>query len=82
VDIGTYEYNLGEFRIIDISAHPANGVSLTWTSEIGENYDVLRSTNLKDWNEISPSLKATSGLTEWTDPDPPKPSAFYSIRRR
>jgi hypothetical protein len=82
VDIGACELADSEFRITEISFDAVTGVELTWISEAGINYEVIRSIDLISWTVISPPLLANSGVTQWTDPNPPGPRGFYAVRRR
>ena len=82
VDIGACENTGSGDRITGISFDAVTGVALTWISEAGINYEVIRSIDLNSWTVISPPLPASSGLTRWTDPNPPGPRAFYAVRRR
>lgn len=46
----------------------------------GRTYQLQRSTGLEDWVTIANPAAAANGLLEFTDGDPPVPSAFYRLR--
>ncbi|MCL4176666.1 MAG: hypothetical protein KJ072_02825 [Verrucomicrobia bacterium] len=68
---------------IQLSANwAANGLTLSWNSQIGAAYRVLASTNANqtDWVAVSGRITATELNTSWTDASlGPLPRQFYRI---
>jgi hypothetical protein len=79
-DIGAFEVSENPISIVSVDANPGVSVTIIWTSEAGVRYDVLRSTDLSTWKTVANGVTAMSGLTSWTDNDPPLDRAFYIVR--
>ena len=79
-DIGAFEVSENPISIVSVDANPGVSVTIIWTSEAGVSYDVLRSTDLSTWTTVANGVTAMSGLTSWTDNDPPLDRAFYIVR--
>lgn len=57
-----------------------HGITLTWSSVVGHNYQVYRTTGSNQtYAAISPVLSATPNTNLWTDPSPPVDTALYHI---
>jgi hypothetical protein len=83
-----YNASQGAFASVDAAivalpiqlsaAATANGLTLSWNSQIGAEYRVLANTNpnLTDWVAVSGRIIATELNTSWTD------GSFNSLPRR
>jgi hypothetical protein len=60
----------------------ANGLVLSWNSQVGTSYRVLAETNLTqgNWQAVSDQITATATTTSWTDADlSSRPQRFYRV---
>jgi hypothetical protein len=80
VDIGAYERTIEGFAITNFT-HNGAQATITWSSEVGQSYDILRSTDLQTWTVIQLSLPSFGSQTIWTDPAPPAGNVYYIIRK-
>lgn len=75
----------GDFRITATSV-AGGAFSVTWESQAGQTFRVLRSVNLADWPAVATDVpaSATGATTTFTDNNPPAGAAavFYQIQRQ
>lgn len=70
--------------ITSFSGGPVGGsFTLSWGSTAGATYQVQRSTNLKDWSNLAPTVPSGGNTTTFTDSALPgdEDSAFYRVTR-
>ena len=82
VDIGAYEYNSSEFRVVEHSK-AAGSCLLAWRSRPGDTYTVWSCGDLMDavWSEEA-SLSSQGDLTSWTGLQPIGRIKFYRVELR
>jgi hypothetical protein len=79
-DIGAFEVSEAPIPIISVEVVPSVSATITWTSEAGVRYDLLRSTDLKTFQTVVTGITSEDVLTSHTDSEPPLGRAFYIIR--
>jgi uncharacterized repeat protein (TIGR03803 family) len=67
-------------RVTSLSvSNGSNVVQFAGTSSI--QYDVQRSTNLSSWSPLVTLTAPLNGQTNYTDPTPPHPAAYYRLKQ-
>ncbi|MGH7969207.1 MAG: hypothetical protein ACREIC_10830, partial [Limisphaerales bacterium] len=62
---------------ITITAPPA---TLSWPALVGQNYNILTTTNLADPFQVLATITATNSLASWTDTNPVASERFYRVQ--
>lgn len=58
----------------------AGNISLQWSSELGTNYRIMRSSDLSIWVSSSARISGTGGILSWLVPvDPTEGRSFFKI---
>ena len=81
VDIGAFEWAPEIMRALACELSDGPAATITWRSTPGEQYDVLCSTDLKNWVTIATHVPATGDVTGYTDENPPAGQAYFIIRK-
>jgi uncharacterized repeat protein (TIGR03803 family) len=60
---------------------PDGTVNLTWSSAVGQTYQLQYSTNLNstNWINLNATVTATNGVATQSDPAPTDPERFYRV---
>ena len=66
------------FRITTITKN-AQGVNVTWSSVAGKTYQLQRSQNFVDWDDVGDPQTANSSTTSAPDSAPPAPPTVYRV---
>ena len=61
---------------------PGGDIAISFQGIPGRTYQIQRSINLSAWTDLTTVVAAANGAVTYTDEDPPRPSAFYRLRRQ
>jgi hypothetical protein len=80
VDMGAYEYGSFRFTIVKVERMPSNQLKLTWTSRLGDTYDIFSSSGLPSpiWF-YGGSVSSQGALTTWSSGSTTPPSGIFMI---
>ena len=59
----------------------AKSLTVTWTGDLGHSYEVQCSTDLKNWQTVSPPINGVQDTQSWQVPLPESGSCFIRIKR-
>ena len=81
VDIGAFEIQPQLLQALSCELSEGPAATITWRSTEGTSYDVLCSSDLKNWIVIASEVPATGETTSYTDETPPAGQAYFIIRQ-
>ncbi len=79
-DIGAFE--VGGLAQLAFIPQPANSFTITFDTDVGQNYDVQRTEDLNsgNWAPVASNVAGTGGPVTVPVPDGAQPQAFYRVR--